>query len=202
MMPELSSLYPGDELKINSFPNLKQIIQTDHSNIRGVIKFKDALVYANAALSGFSLPQNQSETNLFECYRDGKQVSSFTNGQIVEKSTQLWGDNWSRTAGDTVDGKMFNYEFNSGTTAKPVFMSTDIDSPLGFSTFLANSANHRKVFIPSTYNMTKMLKSISAQKSVDLVCDSSFYEADLPGPVAEEYKEACSSVQNVIVAGQ
>ena len=58
-MPELDKLYPGDEMSLSSFPNLKQIIQTDHSNIRGVIKFKDSLVYANTALNGFSLPQNQ-----------------------------------------------------------------------------------------------------------------------------------------------
>lgn len=58
---------------------------------------------------------------------------------------------------------MFNVEHQSGVTAKPVFMSTDLSTPLGFSTFLANSANHRKTFIPGTYNMSKVLKSISSQ---------------------------------------
>jgi hypothetical protein len=62
LMPELNKLYSGDELNVASFPNLKQIIQTDHTNIRGVIKFKDSLVYANTSLSGFSLPQNSSST--------------------------------------------------------------------------------------------------------------------------------------------
>jgi hypothetical protein len=97
---------------------------------------------------------------------------------------------------------MFNYEYTSGQTAKPVFMSVDLESPLGFCTFLANSSNHRKVFVPSTYNMSKVLKSISSQQSVDLVCDSSFYEIDLPGPMISEYKESCSCVKSVIVAGQ
>jgi len=78
---------------------------------------------------------------------------------------------------------MFNYEFNSGQTAKPVFMSVDLESPLGFSTFLANSAHHRKVFIPANYNMSKVLKSISSQKSIDLVCDRAFFEIELPGPM-------------------
>lgn len=56
LMPELSSLYPGDALKASSYPHLKQIVQTDHANIRGVIKFKDALVYANPAISAYSIP--------------------------------------------------------------------------------------------------------------------------------------------------
>jgi len=59
-------------------------------------------------------------------------------------------------------------------------MSIDLQTPLGFSTFLANSANHRKVFIPATYKMEKVLKSIGAQQSVDLVCDSSFFEMEVP----------------------
>jgi len=56
LMPELNSLYPGDAFKLKSYPLLKQIVQTGHANMRGVIKYKDALVYANTALSGFSLP--------------------------------------------------------------------------------------------------------------------------------------------------
>jgi acyl-CoA synthetase (AMP-forming)/AMP-acid ligase II len=90
LMPELNNLYPGDEIKVKAFPQLKQIIQTAHSNIRGVIKFKDSLVYANTSMTGFSLPRNDASTSLFECYRGGRQVSSFSNGDIAEKSTQLW----------------------------------------------------------------------------------------------------------------
>lgn len=47
LMPELHSLYPGDELALKQYPHLKQIIQLGHTTIRGVIKFKDAMVYAN-----------------------------------------------------------------------------------------------------------------------------------------------------------
>jgi hypothetical protein len=114
LMPELNSLYPGDEIKVNAFPQLKQIIQTAHSNIRGVIKFKDALVYANTSMSGFSLPQNEASVSLFECYRGGRQVSNFSNGDIAERSTQLWNDHFSKSSGDIVDGKMFSVEYRSG----------------------------------------------------------------------------------------
>ena len=90
---------------------------------------------------------------------------------------------------------------SSGQACKPVFMSLDLETPLGFASFLANTSNHRKVFIPSTFNMSKILKSVGAQQSQDLVCDAAFYSAQLPGPVAEEYKEKCAAVENVIVAG-
>ena len=139
---------------------------------------------------------------MFECYRGSKRVSTFTNGEIAEKSSELWNNHFSLSAGDHTDAKLFNVEVKSGTTAKPVFMSLDLETPLGFASFLANSANHRKVFIPSTFNMSKILKSVSAQQSVDLVCDQDFYALEAPGPVAAEYKEKCASVQNVIVAGQ
>jgi hypothetical protein len=113
-MPELNNLYPGDELNLRSFPNLKQIVQTDHSNIRGIIKFKDSLVYANTSMSGFSLPQNDSSSTLYECYRNGSLVSTFSNGDIAEKSSHFWANHWSNSAGDISDGKMFNYEYRSG----------------------------------------------------------------------------------------
>jgi len=70
-------------------------------------------------------------------------------------------------------------------------MSMDMETPLGFSSFLANSSNHRKVFLPSSFNMSKILKSIHSQESVDLVCDSSFFEIELPEASASEYKEKC-----------
>ena len=161
-MPSLEKLYPGDALKLTQYPYLKQIIQTGHQNIRGVIKYKDSLVYANAALSGFSLPQNDQSNTLFTSYRNGKQVSSFTNGDIAEKSLQLWKNHFSLTSGDIPDGKLFNVEVSSGQTEKPVFLSVDLETPLGFSSFLANSSNHRKVFVPSTFNMSTILKSVKA----------------------------------------
>jgi len=96
---------------------------------------------------------------------------------------------------------MFSVEYRSGKTAKPVFMSVDLETPLGFTAFLANSSNHRKVFIPSTFNASKILKSIRAQASTNLICDSSFYELEVPEPKRDEYSEAVSSVENAIVAG-
>jgi len=81
-MPELDSLYPGDRLNLGGFPNLRQVVQTGHTNYRGILKFKDLLFYANPKLSHVSLETNDAGSDLFECYRNGKVVSNFTNGEI------------------------------------------------------------------------------------------------------------------------
>lgn len=201
-MPSLDALYPGDALSLAAYPNLKQIIQSGHSQIRGVLKYKDTMVYANPKLSGFALPQNDVSANLFECYRGGKKVSTYTSGQIAEKSAGLWDSSFSKSSGDVTDDHLFNYEVVGGQACKPVFMSLDLESPLAFACFLANSSNQRKVFIPSTFNMSKILKSINAQCSVDLVCDKEFFEMKAPGPVAEQFKEMCATVKTVTVAGE
>ncbi len=83
LLPELHHLYPGDELNLKNYPYLKQIIQVGHQTIRGVIKFKDAMVYANPRLSATELPVNNSKDAAYESYRNGRLVSSFTNGELA-----------------------------------------------------------------------------------------------------------------------
>lgn len=51
LMPELEKLYPGDNLDLKNYPHLSQIIQLGHSTIRGTIKYKDAMVYANPKMT-------------------------------------------------------------------------------------------------------------------------------------------------------
>lgn len=159
-------------------------------------------MYANPRFSGFELPQNDVSTGLFECYRDGKRVAEHTNGDVASQAQGLWDSHFSSTHGDVTLGNLFNVEVNNGKTSKPVFMSLDLETPLGFASFLANSSHHRKVFIPSRMNMSKILKSVSRQKSTDIVCDKEFFEIELPEKMAEEYKAGCSSVESAIVAGE
>ena len=51
MMPELSTMYAGQELNLAKYPHLKHIVQTGHISMRGVNKFRDLPVYANPAMS-------------------------------------------------------------------------------------------------------------------------------------------------------
>jgi len=51
LMPELSTMYAGEELNLDKYPHLKHIVQTGHQAHRGINKFRDLAVYANPAMS-------------------------------------------------------------------------------------------------------------------------------------------------------
>jgi len=68
-------------------------------------------------------------------------------------------------------------------------MSIDLETPLALASFLANNSNLKKVFIPATFNMSKILKNLKNQESTFVVCDQEFYELKPPGNRADEYKE-------------
>ena len=68
LIPELHSLYPGDELSLKNYPNLKHIVQLGHSTIRGTLKFRDAMVYATPKYSTVQLPENSSSDVAFQAY--------------------------------------------------------------------------------------------------------------------------------------
>lgn len=182
LMPELHNLYPGDELSLKTYPHLKQIIQLGHHTIRGVIKFKDAMVYANPALSNFELPENSSSDEAFALYSNGKRASSFTSGELVSQAKNLWNNHFSK-AGE-----------------QPVFISLDLETPLGLASFLANNAHKQKVYIPSSFNMTQILTSLKTQGSSIAVIDKELYELEAPSARQAEFAQMTQSVRKVIVA--
>ena len=144
MMPELSTMYAGQELNVAKFPNLKHIVQTGHSAMRGINKFRDLAVYANPAMSLRQIPENQGDWVTHIAYKGGKEALSLTSSDLVTKSAALWDSSLS----------------NSGNEKQPVFMACDLESPLAFSAFLACSSNFKKIFIPGTFNMSNMLQSV------------------------------------------
>lgn len=152
-MPELHSLYPGDEIALKTYPHLKQIIQLGHHTIRGVIKFKDSMVYANPSLSHFEIPENSPSDVAFQTYKNGRESSSFSSSELVGHASRLWESHFSK-AGE-----------------QPVFISLNLETPLGLASFLANNANQQKVYIPSTFGMTKILTSLKTQQSSAIVID-------------------------------
>ena len=88
------------------------------------------------------IPESSTSDVAFESYKGGKNIASYTNGDLVQHAGNLW-DNHFKNAGE-----------------HPIFMSLNLETPLAFATFLANNANLKKVFIPSTFNMSKLLKSL------------------------------------------
>ena len=120
--------------------------------------------------------------------KDGREASSFTSGEMVTKSQQIWDEHLA--------GPLTGQQ-----TTKSVFLSADLESPFGFAALLGCTSNLKKVFIPGTFNMSSMLKSVPRQQSTFVVCDEEFYSLQVPGPKAAEYEEMCSSVTDVLVAG-
>lgn len=143
LMPELHGLYPGDELALKNFPHLKQIVQLGHVSIRGVIKYKDAMVYANPSLSSFEIPENNADDLAFVSYKDGKRVSAFSNGELAQQAQRLWSENFAASA-----------------SPNPVFFSVNLETPLALSAFIANNANLQKVYVPASFNVNKIIESI------------------------------------------
>ena len=171
MMPELATMYAGQELNLAKYPNLKHVVQTGHQAMRGVNKFRDLAVYANPAMSLRQIPENQGEWVTHIAYKGGREVTSMTSGDLVTKSQALWDSTLS----------------NSGDETQPVFMACDLESPLGFTSFLACSSNFKKVFVPGTFNMSTMLQSVPRQASNTVVCDSDFYSLEVPPQKKNEY---------------
>ncbi len=182
LMPELHGLYPGDELDLKAYPNLKQIIQLGHTTIRGVIKFKDAMVYANPQVSNFEIPENQASDVALSSYQNGKEVATFTSGDLVNQARTLWSNHFSKSG------------------EQPVFISLNLETPLGLASFLANNANFKKVYIPSSFNMTKILTSLKTQQSTTIVCDQDLVELEPPASKKAEFAEMTQSVQRIVVA--
>ena len=181
LMPELETMYAGDELRLAKYPHLKHIVQTGFTKMRGVNMFKDLAVYANPAFSSYSIPQNNADDVTHRVFSHGQEVSTLTSGDVVDASNRLWNDFLSNSDG-------------AEHRQHPVFMSVDLESPLGLASFLACSTNFKKMFIPGSYNMSSMLKSIPRQGSTFVVCDSDLYSLEVPPAVATEYEEICSGV--------
>lgn len=141
------------------------------------------MVYANPKLNTNSIPVNDEHDQVYECYRDGREVSSFSSAEMVEHADQLWHSHFA----------------HSGSS--PVYMSVDLETPLGLGVFLSNSSNMRKLFVPSTFNLSKVMRSIKPQQSQVLVCDKDVVEMQAPEGVHEELRDICSTVEHVLASG-
>lgn len=80
-------------------------------------------------------------------------------------------------------------------------MSADLETPFGLAAFLACTSNFKKVFIPGSFQMSAMLKSVPRQQSSFLVCDEDFFNVAVPDAKAGEYREMVSGVTDALVGG-
>lgn len=84
----------------------------------------------------------------------------------------------------------------------PIFLTVSLKYPLGLATLVACTQHGRKVFIPSTYNIAKIAKSFSYQKSDVLVCEEDVFSFEPPIHKYDEIKENTSHFKKALVAGE
>ena len=107
---------------------------------------------------------------------------------MVDNAKSLWDNHLSVTK----EGEHAN---------TPVFMPCDLETPFGFAAFLSLSSNLKKVFIPGTFNVSQMLKSVPRQGSTFVVCDEDLYNIEMPPQAQSTYQEMCCNVSGALVAG-
>ena len=94
-------------------------------------------------------------------------MRSMTSNDFVRAAESVWVNHLQGSAeGDKKDF--------------PIFFSTDFEKPLGFVTLLACSSHLKKLFIPGTFNSSKIIKSLPSQGSNYMVCDEDLYNIELP----------------------
>lgn len=180
LMPELSTMYLGDEVKVARFPHLKHVVQTGFKAMRGVNLFKDLTVYASPQYAPKQIPTNSADDIARIHFKNAK-VTETTSAELVAHSETMW---------DLVK--------DSAKDTHPIFMSADLESTIGFATFLGCSSNFKKIYIPGTYNLSTMLKQVPLQESSWMVCDEDIYGVKAP----EGYSDLTTSIKHVIVAGK
>ena len=89
-IPEIDSMYPGDEFSCAAFPELQHLIHTGHKTIHGMTKFKESMLYTKRRHTHQRIAGTSPETTVLECYRNGSKVASFTNQELVDKSDSFW----------------------------------------------------------------------------------------------------------------
>ncbi|CAI2374061.1 unnamed protein product [Moneuplotes crassus] len=182
LMPELIDHTPGQELKVDNFPELRNVIHTGHSSIRGTTKFKETLLYTKPNLTTLKIQGTTGDATAVEYYKEGEYVTGITNTEFLGKAQEVW-----------------NSYLSQGNKRLPIFLTLSLQTPLGFTTFIASITNGRKVFIPSSYNVAKIAKSFGYQRSDLLICDEALYSFKAPGHVAEEVEESKGYFEKILV---
>ena len=79
-------------------------------------------------------------------------------------------------------------------------MSLNLETPLALASFIANNSNLRKVYIPATFNVNKIIESMKTQHSEVAIVDHELLTLEPPKEKLLEYEECTKTVSKVIVA--
>lgn len=104
-------------------------------------------MYARPTISSRQIPTNEPMFLSHVALQGGQKAAEFSSGEMVDYATELWDEQLAVTK-------------TGEHASQPVFMSSDLETPFGFASLLACTNNLKKVFIPASFNMSKMLKSV------------------------------------------
>lgn len=141
-------------------------------------------MYTTPSQSTHTIPENHGDDVVLSCFKDGKEIASLTNADLVASA----------------EHKEKNY-FKHHADNSPIFMSCELETPFGLSAFLSCNSHGRKLFLPGTYNMSSMLKSIPRQASSFVVVDEDLFGLEVPPAAESEYQTICEGVTHALVAG-
>ena len=182
ILPELGSMYPGDEFESARFASLKHVIQTSQKTIRGTTKFKENMLYTKKAQTNYRIPGTSAEHIAVECYKQGEKITQFTQAELAAHSEQI-----------------FDNHLAKADKLLPIFVSLSMQYPLALACLLGSAKGQRKLFVPSTYNLNDIAHSFGTQKSDFLVCDNGLYGAQIPDSDLKKVKESTEAIKNIII---
>lgn len=126
------------------------------------------MTYAKPSNTNMRLPSISASDLLYESYSGSSVHSTHTHSSITEQASTIWKN------------------YLSSTSGSQIFMSLALDNPLALSTFIAANTNNKKLFIPSTYKMNKILGSIRTSMTDSAVVDNEMYSVVPPKSKANE----------------
>jgi len=79
-------------------------------------------------------------------------------------------------------------------------MSLNLETPLALAAFIANNASLRKVYVPATFNVNRIIEGVRTQHAETVVVDHELFTLEPPKDRLKEYEESTRSVSRVVVA--
>mmetsp|Transcript_28603 Transcript_28603/g.32697 ORF Transcript_28603/g.32697 Transcript_28603/m.32697 type:complete len:361 (+) Transcript_28603:41-1123(+) len=178
LMPSLEDMQSGDGINESNFPDLKYVIQTSNTTLRGATKLKHIMNYTKKSLFGFELEAGQKSSAAIEHFEGGKSTT-FTSADLETHAKKIWSDN-----------KLGSEE--------SVLAVNDLSNPFLVSSCLVGSAlSDSIVTCAGTADPKKNFELLGSQGVSTVVCDKNFAEASVPsGTSTDALKKALIFAEN------
>ena len=104
---------------------------------------------------------------------------------MVSRAQSLWGDHLSKSDHNI-----------------PLFLSVNLETPFALAAFLGANANLQKVYIPSSFSMSRVLEGLESQHSNVVIIDNELHDLEVPTNKISVLTKQTEKVQHALVAGK